>query len=88
MDVSYAPKLGRLCALMEIIPADYQALLVKVHTLNELTVISLNNRLVYFHPEARLAETHFLLLNFGRPLPLVKSFSYIPVFGALELMTH
>ena len=85
MDVSYAPKLGRLCALMEIIPADYQALLVKV---NELTVISLNNRLVYFHPEARLAETHFLLLNFGRPLPLVKSFSYIPVFGALELMTH
>jgi hypothetical protein len=43
VDVGPAPLLGRLCALMEKIPADYQALFVKVQTLNELNISS-NNR--------------------------------------------
>ncbi|NLC44972.1 MAG: hypothetical protein GX783_11935 [Clostridiales bacterium] len=38
VDVSYAPLLGRLCALMDKIPADYQLSFVKVLTYNWLKI--------------------------------------------------
>jgi len=50
VDVGSAPLPGRLCALMEKIPADYQALFVKVQTLYKLKTFIFNNQFqVLYH---------------------------------------
>jgi hypothetical protein len=66
VDVSLAPQLGRLCALLEMISADYRLSFVKVQTLitSFKTAIYLSPAPASIMPsKVRPAETQSLLLT-------------------------
>lgn len=62
VDVSLAPLLGRQCALLEKIPADYRLSFSRFNLQNKFENLAfyLQRRLfLYLPPEVRLAETQF-----------------------------